>query len=667
MTEATREIFGNIPPAEQHIFYALAFLSLAVFTAGLLRHVVRWMHGTVDWNVPAEELPKRIRHAFDQVFTQPRLRRASSSGMTHLLIFWGFFILFVGTEFVAVEHDTPLSFFHGLFYLVFSLAMDIAGVVMLAGLCLAIFRRYFLRPARTAGSYGSLICLLMILGATGFLLEGFRMALLGSYWFDWSPVGALVAAILKSFVPNRETLAAWHRGVWFFHGVVTFGFIGSMPFTRAFHAIAAPLNILLTPMRPKGSLTTPFRLEQLEAGESVQPAPLTLADLNWKQLLDSDACTECGLCQEACPAWAAKRPLSPRNIVLAVRAAAERQAWQAPVEKVISPGEAWSCTTCRACMDACPVSIMHIDLLVDVRRALVMKNQVEPNMSVTLTNLAKTGNAYGMPEEQRMVWAAGLPVSVKVDRMAPGADVEVLYWVGCAGAFEERGQRVARAVATILKRAGVRFAVLGPEERCTGDPARRLGEEGLFQRLARENIATLGKHGVRKIITQCPHCLNTLKNEYPVFGGNYEVMHHSEFISQLISEERLKLMDPAMAQTATYHDSCYLGRHNDVYDQPRQALAAVPGMELREMPRSREKGFCCGAGGSNIWFDLDVGTRINGIRYDEAVATGVQTIVTACPFCRTMFDDAASNRGGTNRPQIRDLAEVISEVSADAV
>jgi Fe-S oxidoreductase len=267
-----------------------------------------------------------------------------------------------------------------------------------------------------------------------------------------------------------------------------------------------------------------------------------------------------------------------------------------------------------------------------------------------------------MSSEQRLAWTSGLPVTVKVERTQQGTGFDVLFWVGCSGAYDERGQRVARSVANVLARAGVKFAVLGPEERCSGDPARRLGEEGLFQEFARENIRNLGRYGVKKIITQCPHCFNTLKNEYPEFGGNYQVMHHSEFISSLIAEGRLPLDGAKAEQLVTYHDSCYLGRHNGVYEAPRKALASVPGLKILEMPRKEANSFCCGAGGSNIWYDVGVGTKINAIRYEEALGTGANVIATACPFCMTMFDDAQSSApAGNARLAIRDVSEIVSD------
>ena len=334
-----------------------------------------------------------------------------------------------------------------------------------------------------------------------------------------------------------------------------------------------------------------------------------------------------------------------------------------PIEDVVSPEEAWSCTTCRACVDACPVSVQHIEFILDIRRAVVMTSRVEPGIAAVLHKLVATGNPFGLPAAQRTAWMAGLPAGVQVPLAGQSQGFEVLLWVGCAGAFDARAQRISQAVATVLSRAGVRFAVLGAEEHCTGDPARRLGEEGLFQQLARRNVATLSKYGVQTIVTTCPHCFNTLKNEYPEFGGDYAVLHHSELIATLLAQGRLNV-DPVDADCRlTYHDACYLGRHNGVYHAPRTTLVAATGAPIREMPRSHAQSFCCGAGGANAWFDLRLGTRINALRYDEAVSTGAKQVATACPFCLTMFEEIAGSRTPDQRLEVRDLAEIIEGAS----
>jgi Fe-S oxidoreductase len=413
-------------------------------------------------------------------------------------------------------------------------------------------------------------------------------------------------------------------------------------------------------------LTTPFRLEEVAAGTATATGPVLATDLTRQQLLSLNACTECGLCELACPASAAGRPLSPKRVVTQLRdhLGQDGVAFRhMPIEEVVPPDEAWSCTTCRACVDACPVSVQHIEFILDIRRAVVMKSRVEPGISAVLHKLVATGNPFGLPAAQRTAWTAGLPAGVHVAVAGQSQGFEVLLWVGCAGAFDTRAQRISQAVATVLSRAGVRFAVLGAEENCTGDPARRLGEEGLFQQLARKNVDILGKYGVQTIVTTCPHCFNTLKNEYPEFGGEYAVLHHSELIASLLAQGRLNV-DPIDADCRlTYHDACYLGRHNGVYDAPRTTLVAATGAPVREMPRSHAQSFCCGAGGANAWFDLRLGTRINALRYDEAVSTGAKQVATACPFCVTMFEEIAGSRAPDQRLEVRDLAEIIEGAS----
>ncbi len=659
MQQATREIFQDISAAQQLLFYLLAAAAIGIFIYGLALRMRRWGRGSGTPGI--RDAPYHLSDFFVHVFSQPRLRHERSSGLMHPLIFWGFFTLFVGTELTAVEHDTPLSFLHGLFYLIFSLAMDLAGLALLAGIGIAAYRRYIVRPERTAGGrYGGVLLTLAALAVTGFLLEGFRMALGPTYWHDWSPVGAAIAAGLGGIA--RPALHRWHMTAWWVHAFITFGFIATFPFTRLLHALAGPLNILFAETRPKGRLHAPFRLDELESGMSVRVAPQRPRDLTWKQLLSLDACTECGLCEQQCPATAAGRPLSPKRVIVNLRQHLDcnpEQGWDTPLAEIIAPLESWSCTTCRACMEACPVGIEHIDLLVDVRRGLVQESCLDENMSKTLNNLRQVGNPFGPPSEQRLNWTAALPQSLKVPTVAERPDAEWLLWVGCAGAYDERAQKVARATVAVLHRAGVDFAVLGSQERCTGDAARRLGEEGLFQQLARHNIALLKAHRVRKIVTQCPHCLNTLRSEYPEFGGDFEVVHHSELIAELMRAGRLQTGGSSLG-SVTYHDACYLGRHNGLFAEPRHLLQGISGLEVREMPRTRQRSFCCGAGGSNMWFEVHAGQKINSMRYAEARATGARAVATACPFCMTMFDDAAGS-SEVEPLLVRDIAEIVED------
>ena len=410
----------------------------------------------------------------------------------------------------------------------------------------------------------------------------------------------------------------------------------------------------LASTRPRGALEPlPIDMDALERGEGSLGAE-TLTGLTQKSLLDLGACTECGRCQSACPAWNTGKPLSPKLLImnlrdhaldegpaiLAARAASEAFEPQPLVPEVVDDEAVWACTSCGACVHECPVDIEHIDTIVDLRRALVMGESRFPAEAGTmLRNLENSSNPWGQPQASRADWAGGLDVPI-VNGSAP----EVLYWVGCAGSFDDRAKQISRAVAELLTRAGVSFAILGPRELCTGDPARRMGNEFLFQTLAEQNVETLNGLGVRTIVANCPHCFNTLRNEYPDYGGTFEVLHHSELIARLVGEGRLRPTG-RVAATVAYHDPCYLGRHNDVYRDPRRALEAVPGVETIEMPRHHERALCCGAGGARMWMEERIGKRINEERMDEAAATGADVVGVACPYCLIMLDDGARARG----------------------
>jgi len=666
---AGREILGNIPASQQALFYLLAWLSLAVFSFGIAMRARLWLRGRARPLLPGGKPGTRLLSFITGTLAQRRVR-ATATGHAHIAIFWGFLVLFVGTNLVLLEHETPLSFLHGLFYLLFSLVLDLFGLLMLAGVWVAARRRYHAREVsdRVRG-YGPALTILALLGLGGFALEGLRMALLGSLWFDFSPVGAIIARGLALLQPDQATLGAWHLYAWWLHALVAFGFIAYLPFGRLLHAITIPLHILVTEPKPGGMLSTPFLLDEIESGDRTRATPCVAADLHWTQLLALDACTECGLCDDACPALAVGRPLSPRRTVVELRQVLDQGAHaldKSPLADAVSPADAWSCTTCGACADVCPASIRPAELLVDVRRALVLNNRVATGADTTLTNLLETGNPFGFDPGKRMAWAADLaadskPVILSTEQGAE-ANCELLLWVGCWGAFDERSQKVTRSLATLLARAGVDYAVLGTEERCTGDPARRLGEEGLFQQLATANIDTLQHHGIKKIVSACPHCVNSLGNEYRDFGADFEVLHHSQYIDQLVADGRLDWQPGNVdnsERTVTFHDPCYLGRLNHVYDPPRRLLSALPATNTTEMAATRQTSQCCGAGGANAWFDIGVGGRMNAARYEQAAATGAQSVATGCPFCLAMLEEAASATGETDGPSVEDLAELV--------
>jgi Fe-S oxidoreductase len=531
------------------------------------------------------------------------------------------------------------------------------------------------RPERFIGSHHTeayrILGLIFWIVVTLFLMRGARIA---DGYVDyppaWTPVSTAVSHVFTWM--SAGWIGFFARAFLWLHLLIVMGFLVYLGYSKHLHIITSAFNVWFTSTRPRGALEPlPIDLERLEAGEqSLGAAAVT--DLSRKSLLDLFACTECGRCQSACPAWNTGKPLSPKLLImdlrdhlfdegpriLQAREAGEPIEAHALVPDVVDDEVLWACTTCGACMQECPVDIEHIDTIVDLRRNLVMAESRFPAEAGSLMrNLESQQNPWGVAQSERAAWADGMDVPI-VNGTAP----EYLYWVGCAGSFDDRAKLISRAVAELLQRAGVSFAILGPRERCTGDPARRIGNEFLFQTLAEENVETMNAVGVTKVIANCPHCFNTLRNEYPAYGGRYEVIHHTQLLADLVASGRLRPTEE-VETLLSYHDPCYLGRHNDVYDAPRQVLDAVPGVRTVEMPRHGQRGLCCGAGGARMWMEERIGKRINEERMDEAASTGADTVGVACPYCLIMLDDGAKGRGDTT--QVLDIAQVVRRSLAD--
>jgi Fe-S oxidoreductase len=455
------------------------------------------------------------------------------------------------------------------------------------------------------------------------------------------------------------------------------GFLVFVSYSKHLHIFLAPINIGVS-RRPRalGGLDKTPDMDMENVTEDTVFGAGKMEDFTWKQMLDFSTCTECGRCQSVCPAWTTGKPLSPKLLIMGLRdnmfASADRLLSGGSnadvatlVPTTIDPDVLWSCTTCGSCVEQCPVDIEHVDAIIDMRRyEVMMESRFPTEAALLLRNMENQGDPWGLGSSQRTKWLDALDFEVPIIDGPIPEDIEYLYWVGCAGSLDERGRKQAVSTARMLHRAGVNFGILGPRESCTGDPARRMGNEYLFQEMAKANVATLNEVGARKIVASCPHCFNTMKNEYPDLGGDFEMIHHAQLLNHLVASGKL-VPGVAYEGTVTYHDPCYLGRHNRVFDEPRNVLEAIPGVTTVEMGRCREKGFCCGAGGARMWMEETIGKRVNMDRTNEALGTGADIISTACPFCMIMLDDAVKANGKDEEVSVMDIAQVVERSLQD--
>ena len=631
------------------IALALAIgISIALFARRAL-----FLYRLVRAGKPAarfDNVPARVRMEATVVVGQSKLLQRLLPGLMHAAIFWGFLVLFptiVIAMIGAVDAHATLPWLGAQGW--YALLVDVFALLVLAGVLTAFVIRKVVRPKRFVGSHLGEADLILVLIAgiviTLFLWHASQIAMrLNDYPSQWAPISNALSPVVAPAAPVLERVAVWA------HVLIILSFLVYLPYSKHLHILVAAINVYFGRTRARGRLEK-VDFEQPEA--EVRFGSARAGDMTWKQMLDTMSCTECGRCQEVCPAWNTGKPLSPKLLMMNLRDHLLSQATTPIVPNAVIDDVVWDCVTCGACVRECPVGIEHIDHVIDLRRNLVMVESRFPEEAGTmLRDVDRSSNPWGKPQSDRTQWAEGLGVRV----LQPGEPApEVLFWVGCAPAFDERARKSAVSTAKLLQTAGVDFAILGPRESCTGDPARRMGDEYTFQRLAGDNVATLNGAGVKKIVTTCPHCFNTLGKEYPDFGGSYEVVHHTEFLAGLVREGKL---EPAASdRTITYHDSCYLARHNDVRTEPRELVAAVG--KAVEMPRNRERTFCCGAGGARMWMEEKRGRPINQERVREAAATGAETLAVACPFCTVMLDDGVRETGA--KLQVFDLATLLHE------
>ncbi|MGE3619750.1 MAG: heterodisulfide reductase-related iron-sulfur binding cluster [Acidimicrobiia bacterium] len=661
-SEIQREVFGNVPGAWKLAFYTVLPVVILYGAVLFAQRVKNWERGAPDDRATTAKNVKRRMADFRAGVYMRTLLRDPAAGIMHSLIYFSFLILLAVTTVLEINHQVPesLKFLHGDVYKGYAAVGDAAGLALLVGVLWAIVRRYVQRPYRirikSKPEHVVILGTLLAIAVTGFGAEVWRIALQGRPDFErWSFVGYPLAGL----VDGTSTLAGGHQIWWVAHIASFLLFVMILPVTMLRHIFTSPLNMYLRDReRPKGAMKAMPNLMETEL-ESFGAS--TVEDFTWKQLLDTDACTMCGRCTSVCPAHATGKPLDPREIVLKtgeVMARTGDPAVSPPIGvdpeitvsadslfERITAEEVWSCTSCKACDEICPVNIEILDKILDMRRYLsLMESNFPTELGTAYRSMENSGNPWGMSQADRAAWTSkvdGVPIVEPGDAF----DHEYLYWVGCAGSFDDKNQRVTVAMAKLLQRADIDFAILGPSENCTGDPARRSGNEYIFQMLAMQNVESLNGMGVRKIITQCPHCFNTLLNEYPQLGGNYEVVHHSQFLESLIESGRLDLADARLEERVVYHDSCYLGRHNDVYMAPRRVIGSLGGVEVVEAGRNGTKGMCCGAGGARMWMEESIGKKVNDARAEELIATGASRVATACPFCYVMLDDGVKAAG----------------------
>ena len=680
--EITREIFWNVGSGVRIPIYLLGLIVVIILVYGLVKHIRLWRIGKPENRI--DKPFKRILSFLLFGLGHKRILKEPYPGIMHLFLFWGFLVLLIGTAIIFFQEDFTKLFFNktfifGNFYLVFSFLLDLFGLLAIIGVLLALFGRYVLKPKRLDNKFEDALVLILLffILLTGFTNEGLRIASTSPEFEKWSFVGWQLGKLFLAMGSGETSFESLHLISWWIHIILAFGFIGYISYSKLLHLISSPLNQFFRSFSPKGEVKPILDIENAETFGVAK-----LSEFTWKQLFDTDACTRCGRCQDNCPAYLSEKPLSPKkaiqdlkdHLVLQGKSSSQNELSedQSPpiAGNVITEDELWACTTCGVCQEVCPVFVEMVDKVVDLRRYLVlMESKFAPEVKLFFKNMETNYNPWTIGFATRGDWAKDLKVKI----LAEDSNVDFLFWVGCAGSFDERNKKVSRTLVNLLEKAGINFGILGTEEMCCGETLRRMGNEYLAQILMQQNIELFNKYGIKKIITFCPHCFNTFKNEYPQFGsstgslsraksreGVYEVFHHTEFLWDLIEKKRLKL-NTSVEMNVIYHDSCYLGRYNNIYDAPRKLLESIKDTQLSEMKRKKDRSFCCGAGGGRMWMEETLGKRINQMRVDQAVETNASVLATACPYCLTMLGDGIKEKGVEQLISAFDVAELVEK------
>jgi Fe-S oxidoreductase len=660
------------------LFYAL-FWGVLLITLGLFAYRLRQLWQYMFLGQKETTSKNRFRalwdttvYVFSQLCQLKNFRLKDRAPLGHALMVWGFFVSVVFYFFfiILTEGLGLMGLEETQFYFYSVWVMDFMAVFIFVGAFWGIIRRYVIRPDRLKGEQTTEAMIILLSVLTHPVTYLFEIATKITLAHPPAGLGHTLLPPVSAWLSNLFTAGpateGWYLGFLWAHWLTVVFVLAIIPYTRYLHVIASIFNGILR-QQPRGVLK-PIDLEKAET-----LGVATIDHLTWKQNLDLYACVVCGNCQELCPATISGKQLNPKKLIQDLKkhllkvgpelVAAKARGEPAPAnpnvplaDNIVLRDEIWACTTCGACDEVCPVWVDHIDKIVDLRRNLVMEQSSMPETAEgALRSIEDRGHPWRGTTLSRTDWAEGLDIKL----LADDQDVDILFWVGCTGALEERSTKISRAMAKLLKAAGVNFGILGAEESCCGEPARRLGNEYLFQMQAEKNIELLKKYGVKRIVTACPHGYNILKNEYPQFGGNFEVIHHTELIAQLIKEGKLKV-SKSLSEVVTYHDACYLGRYNDIYKPPRQIIKAVPDIRLAEMERNKRRAFCCGGGGGHMWLEEHEGRRINELRTEQALETGAQKVVTACPFCLQMFDDGIKTKEAEEKLKVMDIAELLA-------
>lgn len=668
--EASREIMWNIPFWMKVAMYLSLAAATAVFAQGLIEKYKYVTQGK-DWK---QILPKQfnIENFFRTIFFQGKVTRDPFVGVFHSMIFYGFVTLFIATEFVAIQYDTPFKVFTGTAYKIVSLIADVGGFFVLVGIALAYYRRYVKRPKYLSATNPKqemfMYAMLVTLVVVGYLLEGIRIMANNFPEIEktWSPIGYMLASVFGSIGLSDDVWRISYQGLWLFHMVNTMAFVASLSHSKFLHILVLPFSALITPPR-RGGVLNPmdFNNENAETFGLGKTSEMTM-----KMRLDTLACVECGRCTQVCPANLADKPLDPKLIVTKMRdvqmlnpqgngdvkvKGEDIDLWAAPT---YMSNELDSCTTCGACMEECPANIEHVQMIMELKRYKALTLGDLPPAAADATNKIKNnGNPWGISQDDRFNWAQGLEVPV----IEAGKKVDYLYYVGCAGSYDASNQKVVRDTVSLLKKAGVSFAVMGKTEKCNGDPIRRFGDEYSFYEIAIENIANMRQYTFDKVVTHCPHCLHTIGKEYAKFDdGAFETVHHTELLSELLRSGKLKALKE-VAGELTFHDPCYLGRHHGEYNAPRDILTSIPGVKLKEMAANKDKALCCGMGGGNMWYELPEGHHLAHNRLEQIGQTQAPKLATSCSYCMINFNSSKGTVKQTEELQVEDVASILAK------